>query len=129
MKNSKKILTINNHKICYYPCISIFKKLKGLMFSKPKNLLFISNKPIKVSFHMFFVFYPIDLILINKNKIVEIKKNFKPFSYYMPKNKFQYALELPNNHLKFNIGDKVGILGFEPRSAGLFLEAKASTDQ
>jgi len=44
---------------------------------------------------MFFVFYPIDVLLLNKHKeIVEIKKNFKPFTFWTSKEKGKYVVEL-----------------------------------
>ena len=50
---------------------------------------------------MFFVFFPIDVIFLNKNKeVVELKQNFRPFSIYFPKNKAKYIIELPNNTIK-----------------------------
>ena len=60
---------------------------------------------------MFFVFYPIDVLFLNKNKIiVEIKENFMQFTYYIPRNKAQYIIELPKNIIretKTEIGDKI----------------------
>jgi len=48
-----------------------------------------------VSLHMFFVFHPIDVLLLNKNKeIVEIKRNFKPFTFWSSKEKGKYVVEL-----------------------------------
>ena len=82
-------------------------KASGLMFSIKKNLLFVFNKPQKVSFHNFFVFFSIDLVFLDKNmKILEIKRNFKPFRIYTPKNKASYVLELCEYH-KLKIGEKV----------------------
>ena len=50
---------------------------------------------------MFFVFYPIDVLFLNKNKIVvEMKENFKPFTFYTPKNKALYIIELPRGSIK-----------------------------
>lgn len=67
------------------------------MFSKQKNLIFPFNKEKIIPLHMWFVFYPIDVIYLDKNKkIVEIKENFKPFSYFSPKNKAKYVIELKN---------------------------------
>ena len=44
---------------------------------------------------MFFVFYKIDVLYLDENKkVIEIKKNFKPFSSYTPKNKAKYVIEL-----------------------------------
>ncbi len=83
-------------------CNSIFSKALGLMFStKPRSLIFNYNREIKESLHMFFVFFPIDVIFLNKNKeVVELKQNFRPFSIYFPKNKAKYIIELPNNTIK-----------------------------
>ena len=60
---------------------------------------------------MFFVFYPIDVLFLNKNKIiVEIKENFRPFAFYTPKNKAKYIIELSQKTIKktkTQIGDKI----------------------
>jgi len=60
---------------------------------------------------MLFVFYPIDVLFLDKNKIVvEIKENFMPFAFYTPKNKAQYVTELPKGTIKKSkteIGDKI----------------------
>jgi len=60
---------------------------------------------------MFFVFYPIDVLFLDKNKIVvEMKENFAPFSFYNPKNKSKYIIELPKNTIKetkTKLGDKI----------------------
>jgi len=65
---------------------------------------------------MFFVFYPIDVIFLDKNKIiVEIKENFKPFTFYTPKNKAKYIIELKNNTIK-ETNTKIGdIISFNCR--------------
>ena len=55
---------------------------------------------------MFFVFFPIDVVLLDsKKRIVAIKENFMPFTFYAPKVAFRYAIELTagiirKNHLK-----------------------------
>jgi uncharacterized membrane protein (UPF0127 family) len=71
LKNTtKKTLIAKNAKVCK----SIFSKTFGLMFSKKKLLIFIFNKEKIIPLHMFFVFYPIEVSFLNKNKIVvEIK--------------------------------------------------------
>ena len=60
---------------------------------------------------MFFVFYPIDVLFLDKNKIVvEIKENFKPFTFYNPKKKSKYILELQKNTIKkteTTLGNKI----------------------
>jgi uncharacterized protein len=91
-KTNNQILAKNHH---IYS--NIFSKARGLMFSKQKNLIFPFDKEKLVPLHMYFVFFPIDVIFLNKNnKIVETKENFKPFSYYSPKCKAKFVIELKN---------------------------------
>ena len=76
------------------------------MFSKRKNLIFVFDKEEIVPLHMFFVFFPIDVLFLDKNKrIVEIKKDFKPFTYYRPKNKAMYVVEITEKH-NYKAGQK-----------------------
>ena len=84
------------------------------MFSKkPKTLIFVFNKEKIISLHMFFVFYPIDVLFLNKNKkVVQLKENFKPFKIIIPKKPAKYIIELPNNTIK-KTNTKIGdILSF-----------------
>ena len=78
-------------------CKSMWSKGLGLMFSlRPRALLFIFDKEQKAGLHMFFVFFPIDVVFMDKDwKIVEIKENFRPWTLYNPKKKAQFVLELP----------------------------------
>jgi len=86
---------------------SSWSKARGLMFSKKKNIIMVFNKEKRIPLHMWFVFYPIDVLFLNKNKkIVEIKKNFRPFSFYTSKNKAKYVVELTEKH-NFKIGNKI----------------------
>ncbi|MBI2647111.1 DUF192 domain-containing protein [Candidatus Woesearchaeota archaeon] len=95
-----------------------FRKFIGLMFSKPsslvkqnKALIFKFNKEKLISLHMFFVFYPIDVLFLDKNKnVVDIKENFKPFTLYKSNKKAMYAVELPKGSIRKTntcIGDKI----------------------
>lgn len=96
-------------------CKNIFSKTRGLMFSKEiknKSLVFIFNKEAKWSLHMLFVFFPIDVLWLNKDyKVVDIKENFKPFSLVAaPKEKAKFVIELPKGTIKntkTKIGDKI----------------------
>ncbi len=94
-------------------CTNIYSKSIGLMFSRKssKALIFNFDKERIISLHMFFVFHPIDVLFLNKKKIVVDKKeNFKPFTIYSSKKKAMYAIELPNgiiNKTKTEIGDKI----------------------
>ncbi len=76
-------------------CASLWRKASGLLFSPQKDLVFIEQKEKIIPLHMFFVFYPIDLVFLDAGKkVVEIKENFLPFTFYTPKKKAQYVLEL-----------------------------------
>ncbi|HLC90388.1 MAG TPA: DUF192 domain-containing protein [Candidatus Nanoarchaeia archaeon] len=76
-------------------CRSFCSQARGLMFRRKQNLVMTFNQEKKVSLHMFFVFYPIDVLLLNKNKeIVEIKRDFKPFTFWNSKEKGKYVVEL-----------------------------------
>src|SRR3989338_4361926 len=92
-------------------CRNIFSKTIGLMFSKPKSLIFIFEKEKIIPLHMLFVFYSIDVLFLDKNKrVVEIKENFGPFRFYTPKNKAKYVIELPSGIIKKSgtkLGDKI----------------------
>lgn len=101
IKNINKDIVIKKDSIYY--CNSYISKIIGLMFSINKNkaLIFNFKKETHTSLHMFFVFFSIDVLFLNKDKkIIEIKENFKPFSFYYPKNKFHYVIELPKNIIK-----------------------------
>lgn len=86
------------------------------MFSKKleanEALLIINSKESKIDsiIHMFFVFYPIDVIWLDSSKkVVDIKTNAKPFAPFIkPGKPAKYILELPaekSNLIK--IGDKL----------------------
>jgi len=91
-----------------YFCKNIFSKSLGLMFSKKKTLIFVNKKEEFMPLHMCFVFYPIDVLFLDKDKnVVEIKRNFKPFSFYSPKKRAKYIIELPYGCKETSVGDKI----------------------
>ncbi len=110
LKNITK-KTIITKKVKY--CNNIFSKGIGLMFSKrvDKALIFDFFKEKIISLHMLFVFYPIDVLFLDdKNKVVEIKENFKPFTFYTPKKKARYVIEMLNGVVKSSktaVGDTI----------------------
>ncbi len=76
-------------------CTSMASQGLGLMFHPKQNLIMIFPEERKVSLHNFFVFYPIDVLLLDQHKmILEIKRKFKPFTFYNPKNKCKYLIEM-----------------------------------
>tara|TARA_Y100000034_G_C6801955_1_gene359766 strand:- start:1 stop:336 length:336 start_codon:yes stop_codon:yes gene_type:complete len=82
-------------------CKNIFSQSRGLMFKKKQNLIMEFPFEKKIFLHNFFVFYPIDVILLNKNKeVVEIKRNFQPFTLWNSKNKAKYVIELGRDNSK-----------------------------
>lgn len=105
LKINGKIIT-KNSKICR----NTTSKFLGLMFSreiKNRSLIFTFSRETIVSLHMFFVFYPIDVIFADSDKkIIEIKRNFKPFNFYTPKRRSKYIIELPLGK-EFKLGDKI----------------------
>ncbi len=94
-------------------CNNVFSKFIGLMFSKRQKraLILKFNKEKMIHLHMLFVFYPIDVLFLDKNRIVVDKKeNFKPFAFYKSKKKAMYAIELFQGTVKktkADIGDKI----------------------
>ena|SRR3989344_624518 len=88
-------------------CFSLLSQARGLMFRPKHNLIMHLKKEQTISLHNFFVFYPLDILILNKNKeIIEIKHNFKPFTFYTTKNKGQYVIELAYPS-EYKIKDKV----------------------
>jgi len=82
-------------------CKNNFSKILGLMFSKKKTLIFVFKKEKIISLHMFFVFYPIDVLFLDKNKkVVQLKENFKPFRIMIAKKPAKYIIELPNKTIQ-----------------------------
>ena len=94
-------------------CESEFSKIKGLMFTKnfPHALVFDMKKEKVINLHMFFVFYPIDVLWLDSNKrIVYLKKNFIPFTFTMMNKKARYIIELEKGTIsrtKTSVGDIV----------------------
>jgi len=87
------IKAIHIDKVCKSP----WSQARGLMFSKPKTLLFSFKTPRRVLVHNFFVFFPIDILFLDEKKqIIETKLNFKPFSIYKSQKKASFLLEKPS---------------------------------
>ena len=62
--------------------------------------------------HTLFIFYPIDIIsLDDESKVIEIKKNIKPFTFkIIPDKKSKYVLELKSGNTKnIKIGQRIKI--------------------
>jgi uncharacterized protein len=98
--NTRKTLICNNERVLS----SIFEKAQGLMFSKPiKDIgyIFVFDTPRRIDLHMFFVFFPIDVLFLDSQKnVLELKENFRPFSIYYSGSKASYVIELPAERIK-----------------------------
>jgi uncharacterized membrane protein (UPF0127 family) len=96
-----------------FVCASFWSKAKGLMFKTKveQPLIFVFDKEKRHSLHMLFVFCPIDVLFLDRGKkVVEIKENFKPFAFYMPKKPCTYLIELPAGAIKKSgtaLGDRI----------------------
>ena len=79
----------------YNVCDSFFSQAKGLMFArKPRTVILSFSTERKIGIHMWFVFFPIDTIWLDKNKkVVKIIENIKPFSFQIPCTIAKYVVE------------------------------------
>ncbi len=94
---------------------SIPAKAAGLMFRKKitdTGYVFVFEKKQKIDIHMFFVFFPIDVLFLDKDKkVIELTENLKPFRLYFSKKESNYLIELPSGKIKnykIKVGDKIG---------------------
>lgn len=87
------------------------KQALGLMFRiKKHNLIMTFPAPRQISLHNFFVIYLLDILLLNEQKqIIEIKHNFKPFTFYTAdrNNKAKYVIELTHRNNNYQLNDKL----------------------
>lgn len=92
-------------------CFSGIKKLIGMMFllRYKRPYVFGLEPEHKLTWHMFFVFFPIDLLFLDEEKkVIEIKRNFKPFTIYKQKWPARYCIELrENSTCSTEIGDVI----------------------
>ena len=82
---------------------SFWGRFRGLMFRPRKdNFAMIFSKARAI--HTFFVFFSIDLIYTDEGyRVVELKKGLRPFSWYSPKKRSRYLIELASGRV--NEGD------------------------
>ncbi len=83
-------------------CRNFFTQMLGLMNKLGKtNLIMVFKKERRISLHNFFVFYPIEVLVLDENKkVIEIKENFRPFTFWNSKKKGKYLIELGNEESK-----------------------------
>lgn len=89
-------IKINNKNVEVEHYKGFWKSIRGLMFSKKKNILLEIpyEKRTHASIHSFFVFFPFYAIFLNSNKEVVDLKRISPFTFYTPKKPAKYILEI-----------------------------------
>ncbi|MBI5072259.1 DUF192 domain-containing protein [Candidatus Woesearchaeota archaeon] len=88
---SKKTILSENALLCP----QLWQKARGLMFRSQRDLVFVEKKEKRIPLHMWFVFYPIDIVYCDAEKrVVEMKENFLPWKFYSPHTKAMFVLEL-----------------------------------
>jgi uncharacterized membrane protein (UPF0127 family) len=117
-ENNKMLINTKTKKVLAKEVVHLrsFHKIGfGLMFKSRKScenkaFIFHLNPKIKYSITMWFVFFKLDVIMLDKDKkVVEIKKNLNSFAIYHPKHKFKYMIEMLPATLDVNIGDVLDI--------------------
>ena len=71
---------------------------RGLMFTRAADraLLFTFRRPTRVALHMFFVFYPIDVLFLDgEGLIVDVRRGLRPFRCCRSRVPALYVVELP----------------------------------
>ena len=90
-----------------------WEKARGLMFSAFHDVLFHFPEEQRLKFHMVFVFYPIDIIFMDKEmRVVDLKERFKPFTFYYSKACSSTVLETYDGFIKEHeiaVGDQLAI--------------------
>ena len=90
-------------------------RMRGLMFEDIKKFNyalvfdFQNESRVGCSLHMMFVFFPIDVLFLDKNKKIVDKAALNPFTpNYTPKKAAKYVIELPKGRaMHAKLGQKV----------------------
>jgi len=91
---------------------SILGRAVGLMFSKPTQAAIILkfDSDTAISLHTFFVFYPIDIILVDSRLKVVETATMQPFTTFSARNKAKYVVEVPSGTIRKSrtkLGDEI----------------------
>jgi hypothetical protein len=90
----------------------VLGKIKGLMFSKRKNVLFVFGREQKIGIHMLFVFFKIIVIWLDPKKRITKIKVMRPF-VSVSEARGKYVLETPYSEKLFLKIRKCKRLGFK----------------
>lgn len=77
------------------------------MLRRKQNVVMIFKKEKTVTLHMFFVLFPIDVLVVNNAKeIIEIKRNLQPNELWSTSKKGKYIIEMgiPS---EYKVGDQL----------------------
>ncbi len=102
---------LNNKIYRLYIADNFIKRAFGLIFKDIKDdegLIFYYNKR-KLHIHTFFMRYPIDVVFLYNNKVVDVVKDLKPWKTYKSKVYSNAMIEIKSCNLRLNIGDIVNI--------------------
>lgn len=77
-------------------CTGFFKQHFGLMFQKPRTILFPFGKSMIVNVHTVFVLGTINVyVLDSEGRVIDLRKGLKPFHYIVSEKPGWYLLETP----------------------------------
>ncbi len=81
----------------YVLCRSLFSRMKGLMFArKPKALVMEFPHEQRIGIHMWFVFFAIDILWLDRRKkVVAMREKLKPWTLATPSKASKYVVEVP----------------------------------
>jgi len=89
----------------------ILGKMRGLMFSRKRNLIFVFKRERRTGIHMLFVFFPLIVVWIDEKKKIMAFRKMLPFcSFHEAKAK--YVLEIPYDKRIFKKISKLKSLNF-----------------
>ena len=96
-------------------CKSLASQMRGLMFARQdrnRALIMVFGEEKLVPLHMMFVFFPLDILFLNRKRIVvETFETAKPFiTQIRPRHKAKYVIELSAGKIrdsKIRVGDRL----------------------
>lgn len=99
------------------PCDTFGRRLRGLMFRRPLDVdevyLFSESREsvAQTTIHMFFVFFPIAVVWLDREMHVVDKVLARPFRpYYAPRRAAQYYVEATPSLLeRVSVGDRLAV--------------------
>ncbi len=90
---------------------TFWSRVRGLMFRSRKNVVMVFPKEQKVSLHMVGVFFPIDVLMVDASgRIVEIRRDFRPFQFWSSTRQGKYVIEMAEKG-EYDVDDMIEIRG------------------